>query len=155
MKCWNSVNLLVTGKPRGLSSALGGHSTTTWTRWGGGGVSQKSTLVHSGGGGPLNVHVDQNLAISEGISYYCLLCIVMGGKKEIKLHWMELTWTQLNWFKSYCHWKLKVCENFDILEGGGFCPPLVHVDKGGGDVNVHACPLEGGRGSKLVKIWST
>ena len=28
-----------------------GHSTTTWTRRGGG-VSQKSTLVHSGGGGP-------------------------------------------------------------------------------------------------------
>ena len=28
-----------------------GHSTTTWTRRGGGGVSQKSTLVHSRGGG--------------------------------------------------------------------------------------------------------
>ena len=27
-----------------------GHSTTTWTRRGGGGVSQKSTLVHPGGG---------------------------------------------------------------------------------------------------------
>ena len=37
------------------------------------GVSQKSTLVHSGGGGPLNVHVDQNLAISESISHYCAL----------------------------------------------------------------------------------
>ena len=24
-------------------------------------------------GGPLNVHVDQNLAISESISYYCAL----------------------------------------------------------------------------------
>ena len=26
-----------------------------------------------GEGGPLNVHVDQNLAISESISYYCAL----------------------------------------------------------------------------------
>ena len=30
---------------------VGGHSTTTWTRRGEGGVSQKSTLVHSGGWG--------------------------------------------------------------------------------------------------------
>ncbi len=37
-----------------------------------------------GGGGPLNVHVDQNLAISESISYYCALQWVV--KKEIKLH---------------------------------------------------------------------
>ena len=49
------------------------------------GVSQKSTLVHSGGGGPLNVHVDKNLAITESM-YFILLCTIMGGKKEIKLH---------------------------------------------------------------------
>ena len=44
----------------------------------------------------------------------------------------------------------------DILEWG-FCPPFVHVDRGEGEgyVNFHACPLEGGRGSKLVKFWST
>ena len=32
------------------------------------GVSQKSTFVHPGRGGPFNVHVDQNLTISESIS---------------------------------------------------------------------------------------
>ena len=35
-----------------------GHSTTTWTRRGGGRVSKKSTLVHRGGS--LYVHVDKN-----------------------------------------------------------------------------------------------
>ena len=46
------------------------------------GVSQKSTLVHpgGGGGGPLNVHVDQNLAISESISYDCTLEYAMKKK---------------------------------------------------------------------------
>ena len=33
----------------GKQNKIRGHSTTTWTRRGGGGVSQKSTLVHSGG----------------------------------------------------------------------------------------------------------
>ena len=54
-----------------------GHSTTTWTRRGGGGVSKKSTLVHPGGGGSLDVHVDKKLkeTIEESwqmtmISYY-------------------------------------------------------------------------------------
>ena len=38
---------------------------------------------------------------------------------------------------------------------GGFFPPFVHVDRGrGGMQNVHACPLEGGRGSKLVHVTS-
>ena len=40
-------------------SNVRGHSTTTWTRRGGGGVSKKSTLVHPGGVGvSLDVHVD-------------------------------------------------------------------------------------------------
>ena len=39
------------------------------------GVSQKSTLVHPGRGGPFNVHVDQNLDISESISYHS--CIIV------------------------------------------------------------------------------
>ena len=34
--------------PRGFCKVRG-HSTTTWTRRGGGGVSQKSTHVHPGG----------------------------------------------------------------------------------------------------------
>ena len=41
------------------------------------GFSQKPTLVHSGewggGGSQLNVHVDQNLAILESMSYYGLV----------------------------------------------------------------------------------
>ena len=35
------------------------------------GGSAKSPRLSIRGGGPLNVHVDQNLAISESISYYC------------------------------------------------------------------------------------
>ena len=75
--------------------SIRGHSTTTWTRRGGGGVNQKSTLFHPGGG-PLNVHVDQNLAMSESILYHCEHC-----KKEI-------IWT-IEWIQSSCNWKLKVC----------------------------------------------
>ena len=67
------------------ASDVRGHSTTTWTRRGGGG-SAKSPRLSTQGGGPLNVHVDQNLAISESISYYCAL----GGKKVIKFHQIEL-----------------------------------------------------------------
>ena len=50
------------------------------------GGSAKSPRLSTQGGGSLNVHVDQNLAISESISYYCALWTVMGGKKEIELH---------------------------------------------------------------------
>ena len=56
-----------------------GHSTTTWTRRGGGGVIQKSTLVHPGGGA-LNVHVDQNLGILGSILYQCALGWVVRKK---------------------------------------------------------------------------
>ena len=35
-----------------MEGCVRGHSTTTWTRRGGGGVSPKSTLVHPGGGVP-------------------------------------------------------------------------------------------------------
>ena len=42
-----------------LKIELRGHSTTTWTRRGVGGVSKKSTLVHPGGGGSQDVHVDK------------------------------------------------------------------------------------------------
>ena len=59
-----------------ISVPLRGHSTTTWTR--------------RGGGGPLNVHVDQklntNLAISESISYHCFV------------HWIS---------EQVHHWSLK------------------------------------------------
>ena len=49
------------------------------------GSAKSPRLSTQGGGGPMNVHVDQNLAISESMSYV-LLCSVMGGKKEMKLH---------------------------------------------------------------------
>ena len=39
--------------------------------------------------------------------------------------------------------------HFDILGGGGFFTPFVHVDKGGGDVK---CPRLSTRGGEGVKI---
>ena len=89
------------------ASGLRGHSTTTWTRRGGGGVSQKSTLVHSGGG---SLECPRGPKPSYFRKYFILLCSVMDGKKGIKWHWIELNSIELNWFKSYSHWKLKVCE---------------------------------------------
>ena len=45
------------------------------------------------GGGPLNVHVDKNLAISDFRKYFIPLFTVMGGKSEIKLHYIRLSGT--------------------------------------------------------------
>ena len=43
-----------------VTSKIGGHSITTWTRRGGEGGSQMSTIVHAReGGGLRNVHVDK------------------------------------------------------------------------------------------------
>ena len=64
------------------------------------GVSKKSTHVHLGVGSlecPRGPKFEKNPAISENITYHCAL--------EIKLHYIKLN------FKSYCHWKLKVCAN--------------------------------------------
>ena len=41
------------------------------------------------------------------------------------------------------------------LGGRGHLSPFCPRGQGGGLQNVHACPLEGGRGSKLGKNWST
>ena len=141
-----------------------GHSTTTWTRRGGGGVSQKSTLVHSGGGGSLEC--PRGPKPSYFRKYFILLCSVMGGKTEIKLHWIELNSIELNWFIFYSHWKLKVCEFTHVLcwlkwdtfwnfrgEGafvpllstwtrGGVCKmsTLVHSRGGGGQIWTNFSP---------------
>ena len=61
-----------------------GHSTTRWTRRGGGGVSKKST---QGGGLNVHVHVDK-------IEEKNHLMV------ELKLHFIKLHWTDLN-FKTW------------------------------------------------------
>ena len=60
-----------------------GHLTITWTRRGrgGGGISQKSMLVHPG-----SLECPCGPKPSYFRKYFILLCSVMVGKKEIKLH---------------------------------------------------------------------
>ena len=61
------------------------------------GGSAKSPRLSTQGGGPLNVHVDQNLGISGGILYHCALEWVI---KKINLNSIELNWFHLvvhNW----------------------------------------------------------
>ena len=52
---------------------LGGIHQLRGQEEGEGGSAKSPRLSTQGGGGPLNVHIDQNLAISESISYYCAL----------------------------------------------------------------------------------
>ena len=82
-----------------IEVSLRGHSTTTWTRRGGG-VCKKSTFVHPGKrGDPLNVHVDQSL---KKISSYFRKSSVMGGRILVKLIWRGLSEplppVDLHWF---------------------------------------------------------
>ena len=52
---------------------LGGIQQLRGQEEGEGGSAKSPRLSTQGGGGPLNVHVDQNLACSESISYHCAL----------------------------------------------------------------------------------
>ena len=93
------------------------------------------------------------------------------------MHWMavkkEIKYTKLNWFKSYFHWKLKVCKFTHALcwlkwdtfwcfrgAGEGDFVHLLSTWTGGGGVCkmstlVHSRGIGGQKGSKMVKIWST
>ena len=67
-----------------LRIGLRGHSTTKYMdKNKGRGVSQKSMLVHPGGGGSLEC--PRGPKPSYFRKYFILVCTVMGGKKEKKL----------------------------------------------------------------------
>ena len=61
-----------------------GHSTTTWTRRGGGGLVKSPHLSTQGAGGSLECPRGPKLSYFR--KHFISLCTVMGGKKEIKLH---------------------------------------------------------------------
>ena len=70
--------LLLTSCQRNM---LRGHSTTTWTRRGGGGSAKSPRLSTQGGRGSLEC--PRGPKPSYFRKYFILLCTVMGGKKEI------------------------------------------------------------------------